>query len=65
MQDDRRCMGDFSIWSYVHGVRAAWLCIGPGLVLRGGLVVEGDRTGCAWVRVVGVGLVVHEVRASM
>ena len=34
--------------SWVHGVRAAWLCIGPGLVLRVGLIVDGDRSGCAW-----------------
>ena len=29
----------------VHGVRAAWLCMGPGLVLRVGLVVYGNRAG--------------------
>ena len=42
-------------------------CMGPGLVLRVGLVVDGDRTGCAWGQgwVVGVRLVVHGVRASM
>ena len=51
----------------MHGVRAAWLCIGPGLVLRVGLVVHGVRAGCAWGQgwVVGVGLVVHGVRVSM
>ena len=32
--------------SSVHGVRAAWLCIDPGLVLRVGLIVDGDRSGC-------------------
>ena len=55
------------LWACVHGVRAAWLCIGPGLVLTVGLVVDGDRTGCAWYQgwVAGVGLVVHGVRASM
>ena len=51
----------------VHGVRAAWLCMGPGLVLRAGLVVHGNPAGCAWGQgwLVGVGLVVHGVRASM
>ena len=28
--------------------QAAWLCIDPGLVLRVGLIVDGDRSGCAW-----------------
>ena len=60
--------------SCLHGFRAAWLCIGPGLVLRVGLVVDGDRSGCAWCQGwlcmgsglgCGVGLVVHGVRASM
>ena len=31
--------------SCVHGVRAAWF---SGLVLRVGLIVGGDRSGCAW-----------------
>ena len=55
------------VGSCVHGVRAAWLCTGPGLVLRVVLVVDGNRAGCAWGQgwVVGVGLVVHGVRASM
>ena len=35
--------------------------------MRAGLVAHGIRTGCAWGQgwVVGVGLVVHGVRASM
>ena len=54
----RACIG-----SGLHGCA----CMGPGLVLRVGLVVDGDRSGCAWGQgwVVGVGLVVHGVRASM
>ena len=31
----------------VGHVRAAWLCIGPELVLRVRLIVDGDRSGCA------------------
>ena len=41
------------VGSYVRGVRAAWLCMGPGLVLRVGLVVHGNRAGCAWGRAGG------------
>ena len=64
------CGPELVVGSCMHGVRAAWLCIGPGLVLRVGLVVDGDRSGCAWCQgwlcvgsgwVVGVGLVVHGV----
>ena len=44
----------------MHGVRAAWLCMGPGLVLRVGLVVYGNRAGSAreqsWL-CMGTGLV--------
>ena len=36
------CGPELVVGSCVHGVRAAWLCIGPGLVLRVGLIVDGD-----------------------
>ena len=42
------CGPELVVGSCMHGVRAAWLCIGPGLVLRVGLIVDGDRSGCAW-----------------
>ena len=42
------CGPELVVGSCVHGVRAAWLCIGPGLVLRVGRIVDGDRSGCAW-----------------
>ena len=42
------CGPELVVGSCVHGVKAARLCIGPVLVLRVGLVVDGDRTGSAW-----------------
>ena len=51
------CEPELVVGLCVHGVRAAWLCIGPVLVLRVGLVVDGDRMVS--------GLVVHGVRVGL
>ena len=48
-------------------MQKVFFTLGPGLVLRVGLVVHGNRAGCAWEQgwlCTGTGLVVHGNRAG-
>jgi hypothetical protein len=56
------------LYTYVPNSDAeSFFTLGPGLVLRVGLVVRGNKAGCAWEQgwlCMGTGLVVHGNRAG-